>query len=504
MKKKIFINFLLITFALSFCACTKKETIKKSINFKISALTPGLTINGGSFVNAISDSNTNLVKLDANQSAILSTGVYEFQSVNFEGLSPLLGKSYCGKLHSVKLSQANQNVAMNISEENCLEEPFITLISKIYNQNEIGVMITKWKTDTEGAVDPNQIALPLAFNGIYNFEVQWGDGQRDMITTWDDLDKIHNYAVPGDYTVTMIGKYDRIKFYGTATLDKILDVTQWGINKWETMESAFKACTRLQITAKDNPDLSKVRDMHFMFANATTFNSNISSWDTSTVTNMSSMFQAASSFNQNIGTWNTSNVTDMNYMFSFAKAFNQNIASWNTSAVKDMSGMFSEASIFNQNIGGWNTSAVKDMDSMFSVASAFNQNISNWNTSSVKNMSSMFHLATSFNQNIGNWNTAVVTDMSDMFSFASTFNSFIGGWNTSRVTDMSGMFKSAILFNQPIESWNILEVRNISSMFLDASAFNQDLSSWLISNSSDVRYYDNGADLWMTDNKPTF
>ena len=479
MNNKIYLNILLITFFLNFSACSKKEPIKRSIKFKISGYKEDLTINGGSFVNVISDLSTNLVKLDTNQSANLPSGVYEFHTVNFQGPSAFLGKRYCGKLQYINLKQSQQNVPMDISEENCLEEPFISLISKIYNQNDIGVMITKWKTDTQGALDPNQIALPLAFNGNYHFEVFWGDGLSDIITTWDDTDKIHNYAVPGNYTITMIGKYDRIKFHGTATLEKIFDITQWGINKWETMESAFKGCTQLQITAKDNPDLSKVKDMHFMFANATVFNSNISSWDTSSATNMSSMFQAASHFNQNI-------------------------SGWNTSAVEDMCGMFSEASVFNQNIGEWDTSAVTDMDSMFSVASDFNQNIGEWNTSSVKNMSSMFHLATSFNQDIGIWNTSAVTDMSDAFSFATSFNKFIGNWDTSRVTDMSGMFKSAILFNQSIGSWNVLAVRNISSMFLDASAFNQDLSSWSINNTTDIRYYDNGADLWIANNKPHF
>ena len=67
-----------------------------------------------------------------------------------------------------------------------------------------------------------------------------------------------------------------------------------------------------------------------------TFNGDISKWDTGKVTNMESMFRDASAFNQDIGSWNTEKVTYMNAMFSYASAFNQDIGSWNTAQVTDM------------------------------------------------------------------------------------------------------------------------------------------------------------------------
>ena len=46
------------------------------------------------------------------------------------------------------------------------------------------------------------------------------------------------------------------------------------------------------------------------------------------------MFNGASSFNQDLSNWNTSSVIDMGYMFNGASAFNQFIKRWNTSNVR--------------------------------------------------------------------------------------------------------------------------------------------------------------------------
>ena len=95
-------------------------------------------------------------------------------------------------------------------------------------------------------------------------------------------------------------------------------------------------------------------------------------WDTSLVEDMSgwtgSAFQGfggKSTFNGDISKWNTEKVTTMYYMFHSASAFNQDIGDWNTAQVTDMRDMFLSASAFNQDIGGWNTAQVTNMRDMF-------------------------------------------------------------------------------------------------------------------------------------------
>ena len=751
MMKKLFLNILFMILALALSACSQSKPVKQNFKFKISAIATGLPLNGGSFVNALTGSNLNLVKLDENLSADFPVGIYEFQTVSFEGPSAFTGKKYCGIAKNINLSQSEKNVTMNITEANCLTEPFISLISKILkdfkpdssinlysvlpntgalsggatitisgsnfltgatvsiggsvcssvnvlnatsltcitpahivgsvditvtnpdsqlgslssafiyraapiissvfpvsgassggasvqingsefyigltvdfggspchtvniissnvitcttNSHAPGLVnvkvinadsqfsiknsaynfalppsitnisptmglitggtfltisgsnfvssatvsiggtpclsvnvlnptsltcitqphangftniiitnpdsqsnstspsfsynaplsitsispasgvvtggtvvqisgsgfyagatvrlggalctsvniinsssisctapshgggivavkvtnidsqfseklnaytyhipfITTWKTNTSGSANPNQIELPLAADGVYNFEVDWGDGVITTITTWNAPGKIHNYATPGNYSVTMTGVYDRIRFEQTSTPEKILDVTQWGTNKWETMEMAFRNCSNLQITASDTPNLSKVSNMHAMFQDATVFNSNIGNWNTSNVNNMSATFLDASAFNKPIGTWNTSKVTNMNLMFGGATSFNQDIGIWDTSIVAYMNGTFQNATSFNQDLGSWNTINVVNMGFMFNGASSFNQNIDDWNTSNLAIMNNMFFGAAAFNQDLHLWNILSVTD----------------------------------------------------------------------------------------------
>jgi surface protein len=88
-------------------------------------------------------------------------------------------------------------------------------------------------------------------------------------------------------------------------------------------------------------------------------------------------------------------------MFSIATSFNQDISGWNTAAVGNMEGMFEFATAFNQNISGWNTAAVTNMSKMFKDASAFNQNIGNWTLNASVNLSNMLN-----NSGLDCWNYA--------------------------------------------------------------------------------------------------
>ena len=78
----------------------------------------------------------------------------------------------------------------------------------------------------------------------------------------------------------------------------------------------------------------------------------------------------------------TSLITDMSFMFD-GSSFNQDISSWDTSNVTTMDYMFGENTTFNQPIGAWNVSNVTNITQMFRLAGSFNQDLSNWDVTNV-------------------------------------------------------------------------------------------------------------------------
>jgi surface protein len=255
-------------------------------------------------------------------------------------------------------------------------------------------------------------------------------------------------------------------------------------------------------------------NMGNLFNNATTFNEDISSWDTSNATDMFYMFYNATAFDKDISSWDTSKVEYMYGTFNNASAFNKNIGSWNTSKVTRMDGMFDGASAFNQPIGSWDTALVRNMFYMFNGASAFNQPIGSWNTSKVENMNFMFNNAIAFDKPLNSWDTALVTSMIGMFSNstsnASAFNQNIGSWDTSIVSNMSHMFDGASVFNNGgspnIGDWDVSSVIDISFMFQNAQAFNQNISNWDVSSVTENNFYNfrAGSVLTQANTPPAF
>ena len=380
--------------------------------------------------------------------------------------------------------------------------------------------ITVWETTNTGSSNSNQITLPLESSGFYNFNVNWGDGNTNTITTYNQAETTHTYSSPGEYTVTITGPCSGFAFKNAGDRQKILRVVRWGnvnlgngINVGNNNnDGIFHGCINLDLSSvQDVLNLSSMETTRYMFKNCTSLTTinNVNSWNVSTITSMEGMFFDAINFNQSLNSWNVSNVVNMSNMFRNATNFNSDISSWDVSKVINMSGMFNgfiqrtnfnqpidswnvsnvvgmrsmfALSNFNQPIGSWNVGKVTTMEQMFTGSPNFNQNLNSWNVSSVTNMARMFNGATSFNGSIISWNVGNVTNMSDMFASATVFNQNIGSWNVSSVTNMSEMFENATNFNQNIGNWNVSNVTNMQAMFADATAFNQNIGSWNVSN----------------------
>ena len=355
------------------------------------------------------------------------------------------------------------------------------------------------KITTTAGTNPTDKSFTF-YSQDMDYMVNWGEGSGfEQVSTGDAP---HTFSTAGVHTIrfrNLNGIYINSPYYNLrADATKYTAIEQWGTAVWNAdMSFAFQGASNLIMNSSaGTPDMRAVTNMAYMFFGATSFNGDISRWNTAQVTSMSYMFWGATAFNQDIGGWNVEAVTEMWNMFREATSFNQDIGGWNTAKVRAMSRMFREATSFDQDIGGWNTAQVGYMGGMFNGATSFNQDIGDWNTASVTEMERMFRNASSFNQDISGWNTSAVTDMQFMFGgFFGTiaFNQNIGNWNTAAVTNMEGMFERATSFNQNIGGWNTASVTSMWGMFRDATSFNQNIGGWNTAKVTDMRWMFNEA-----------
>lgn len=151
-----------------------------------------------------------------------------------------------------------------------------------------------------------------------------------------------------------------------------------------------------------------------MFSDAISFDQDLSSFDTGNAKTLQGMFRRASAFNQSqsLSTWNTFAVEDMDELF-LGSSFDADLSSWETNALTSMRLMFAQDKVFNSPIFQ-DTSNVLRMAGAFFNAISFNQSLSAWDVSQTTGMDSLFFAARSY-QEVLCWdlNNSVVVD--DMF-----------------------------------------------------------------------------------------
>lgn len=360
--------------------------------------------------------------------------------------------------------------------------------------------VSEWTTTntSAGSSGSDEIQLPLISTGEYDFTIDWGDGNFDEITTWNQAETLHTYTSSGNYTIRIAGVIRGWAFANSGDRLKITDVSKWGsfqpkaqINQ-PSQSSAFWGSSNLDITATDTLDLSQTASLRAFFLDCTslTFNTSINNWDVSGISDFAfafsglsfnrdldnwavngscpSMFQGASSFDGDLGgSWI---ITNLDQMFFGASAFTgTGLENWDTSqATGNFNDCFENCTVFNGDISGWDVSGITGgWRDTFRGCVAFNRDLSGWQATG--NFLNTFTGATIFNSNLPNWTSL---GCSGTFDGCTAFQgNGLDTWDMSSCATISNMLRNAAAFNQDLSSWDVTSLTSAASFLDGASSF---------------------------------
>ena len=409
------------------------------------------------------------------------------------------------------------------------------------SQNETPFSFTIDTRNAEvGSTSTLSYRLPLISVGSYDFNVSWGDGTSNNITTWNQTEATHTYNVVGEYDIIISeNSSSGVNGISWATQDgdtltpandrlKLTNVKSWGPAILSLDNRIFNLCRNWYMTATDVPNFSDKsfrNGRNYFFQENNNLSGDFSNWGTvdspligefrnffsnttltgvnpnlnfyanpssgssgGGITSIQGAF-ARCDFTGSFSNWDLSQITDFSQLFYFNSSYNNpEIVNLEVSNSINTSFMFGFATSFNQDISGWDVSSVTNMSAMFDTATSFNQDISGWDVSSVTNMNSMFNDAVVFNVDISGWDVSNVTTFERMFakdgSTNMIFNQPVGSWTTTALTGdgLDFVFIRNTAFNQPLDNWNTSNITRLYRTFYDATAFNNDItSSWDVS-----------------------
>ena len=221
------------------------------------------------------------------------------------------------------------------------QTPSITTPGGAFTTQDITFYPFKMQFDTSGG---KTITIPNTVGS--SFTVDWGD---TTVTTETGGTISHTYA-SGIATSTVsigatgdTGPFTMFRFDNGGSKSDLLDVPQWGSIVFDELHQMFEGCnnTSFQISATDAPTFSNTGNLRMSdaFYGATYFNSDINHWDVSNLTGSGrDMFAQATNFNQNLSSW-VINTQNIQYMFlgtsMSADSYTDTLVGWAVTVYKN-------------------------------------------------------------------------------------------------------------------------------------------------------------------------
>ena len=323
------------------------------------------------------------------------------------------------------------------------------------------------------------MTLGLYNGGLYNFDVDWGDGSAvQTITVWNDPNATHTFSASQKYTVTLqpntpTGLYGYDWRNPSGTRPAYTSIISFGDVYIDLRKALWYQCQNINwnTATAGVPNFISKQSTNRLFRDTDSFTADLSSWGTASSPIVGTMHELNRYSTTPAGT-----SPNFNWVFDSTGAGTASVGF-----------AFANGSTYNAPLDNWDVSTVTNFGSVFTGNSRFNQDISMWDTSSATEMGSMFNGCVLFNQNLPNWNTSNVTNVISLFQNAYIFNGTLTNWNLPLATSLASIFQTARVFNQPIDQFGITSAcKSLRQAFYNANDFNQSLASWDVSGVTDM------------------
>lgn len=372
----------------------------------------------------------------------------------------------------------------------------------------------------------------LLKNGIFLANSSGVKSSEDAITLPNEIIVINNNTL--DFSKDT---YELITYATYLELEDIDSVSNEDKVQVESFGSGTKSCkfkVKGHLIVPDTLPKS-LEDCSGMFAGASKFNQDISSWDVSNIRYMDNMFQDTVLFNRDLSSWNVVEIPQEPNLFSEGTSswvlpkpkwgqsksdiiekpvytvhpfslgsedfiFNTTNSVDSTSELPIVLGLFSEEngtwSLYDEHTGtliadhtGFSLEEVvvvvnQNPDSSTYVEIFLNRTGES-NLGSYKLIGKVEYLSLVFNNLIRESNIEDTISIPEFSNYISNYNFSAESAKLSvpssipeAITDLSSMFADSYYFNQDISTWNTSKVTNMSRMFKNARTFNQDITGW--------------------------
>lgn len=244
------------------------------------------------------------------------------------------------------------SLLVNINRDLPTNEVFIKLVSAnsdVYVSEIVNdaSFVFNVKTDNTGTSNDDQFTLPLVGtfgNNNTTSSVDWGDGNTNLISASNQVEKTHTYSAAGEYTIkitqtTGTQGIKGFRFNNGGDVQKMRRIENWGnININET--DVFEGAVSMSCTTPDVLNISNNTPSFMFDDNANLTSLDVTRWDMSSKTAINFMFAGCTNLSDfDPSGWDVGNVVNAKGLFKNCQNVDFSMADWNLSSMSTSNGL---------------------------------------------------------------------------------------------------------------------------------------------------------------------